>query len=86
MCAYRHSDFQFYMCAYRHKTYTRIGQNCIHGMSLTPSPPLTSSHISSHIAIFRSQVNTLPLRLINRCLNLNSCLQPPPMRAFTSPD
>jgi hypothetical protein len=56
MCAYRHSDFQFYMCAYRHKTYTRIGQNCIRGMSSTPSPlshPLTSSHILSHPLTFR---------------------------------
>jgi len=65
MCAYRHSDFQVYMCAYRHKTYTRIGQNCIRGMSSTPSPPLTLR--------FSAQFNTLPLRLIDRCLNLNSC-------------
>jgi len=58
------------MCAYRHKTYRRIGQNCIHGMSSTPSPPFKLR--------FFDHFNTLPLHLIDRCLNLNSCLQPPP--------
>jgi hypothetical protein len=72
MCAYyRHSDFQFYMCAYRHKTYTRIGQNCIRGMSSTPSPP-------SHCDFLITSIHYRVLHLIDRCLNLNSCLQPPP--------
>ena len=50
MCAYRHSDFQVYMCAYRHKTYRRIGQNCIRGMSSTPSPPLTLQQHSNNFS------------------------------------
>jgi len=62
---------QSYMCVYRHSDiYTRIGRNCIRGMSSTPSPPLTLR--------FFDHFNTLPLHLIDRCLNLNSCLQPPP--------
>ena len=47
------------MCAYRHKTNRHIGQNCIRGMSSTPSPPLTLRFFD---------FNTLPLRLFHRSL------------------
>ena len=83
MCAYRHSDFQFYMCAHRRKTYRHIAKNCIRGTkgctrgtsprnNIAASPPLPPQRSSATVP-----PRPLPLPPSSQRLPLPLPLSPP---------